>query len=1461
MAAIRLRRVRLDGIGPPGARFDPLTIDVTTGGAASPVALLFLENGGGKSVLLRLVFSVVLPGRRNVVGGAKLTDYVLARDVGHVICEWEVDDGRLLPSILVTGKVFEWQGGSRSANTENLKESWYSFQPSPGIADFDTLTTRDDGRRVSRAGFLAALGEAQRSVPALNLVVEHSPGAWRQHLFKNTPLDPELFRYQRAMNVDESDADELFAKVTTGEAFVRFLLRAAADHDELGAFGALLDAYATQASSRDALEVQRAFAESAVGALRALAEAEAVRQAAADRRAEADRRADLFARSLLAAVAVADHQAEASSAAAAGAKEQAEAAGSESNRFESFARELRRQAALFDLADAEALASDALEAVSRAETESAGWQSVPAVGMARRAAVRRRELAAAVARAAKEEAPYRRDRDRAAAALRAGVERDKVSLERQACAALGEAADLDRQADAARQAAIDAEARAARADAESEQLLARIAATEEERRRLVDAGVLGPAEPAATARDRHHQVAVVAGERLTAIAQRRAAILQRQATSRQHDGHIAERYVGAETDLRTVDRELEQFRLASREVLGAERVVALVGDATELWPAAERVRQILDDAIDTAEIRVRDLRFEVKDDEDALDSLGLEGRLPASADVQAALGALRAARVPATTCWSWLAQLDELGRERALARNPFLAGGIIVTNPGELDRAREVLADAGLDMRSIVAVGPAADLGVDAPAVQTFAVAPNPALYDERWADSERQRLAARVEVAQLERVELIASADADRRLRDRLADVVHRWPLEIVAGFEARAAERRADVESLRAERLGLAAELRQLDDELSDLEAEVGIRRAAEQRAAAGAGDTGRLGEHEADAAEARERIPLLAQQAAARREDAARQIRAEVIARRDASTKRAEAAEMRRHRTDLDPLLDRVPVVDLAVDPDGEAGSVDDLRARFDATVAALTAVALGDDLHAALEAAEASEAVASAAIDDLPVDVRNAAERFASGPAAATPASLDEAQRSAAAALDHARAEDKAAANLVALAEKEVEATSRRDHRAGRAHADLPDEWSPTDAGTARRLAEDAGELARGARSRQLAAESEQSHALAAAAAARTRGQVLKAHAGSLGRREADPAELVGVAPWSGSEESAADQANTLAQGLAVAHAALAEAQGDGHKALEAVRRVANEARFFELGGVRQAMASEAGESLAGRAGQLVRDVTVRLASVVAELAEVNRHREGVVERLSTLVEEQLKLVALARRFSRIPAGLGEWSDQQFCRIDFQTPDNLQLSARVGAVVDDVAARARRDPLEVVLDATVAAVARRSAHGDSTFEVRLLKPNKAMFVDTVDVSRMGEEYSGGQRLTTAILLYCTLAAVRSHARGDSRGAGVLFLDNPIGKASADYLLDLQTAVAAKFGVQLVYTTGLFDPEVHDAFDCVVRLRNDADLRRHLNYIVLDGPTADAVAEGRDPGDRNAYVSGVRLSLLES
>src|SRR5690349_6217906 len=170
-----LSRVRLFSVGPPGARYQDVCLDLRGLGAPvrgapaqldffaaddvervprrpSPASVLFLENGGGKSVLLKLVFSVLLPGRRQVVGTTSTTvleKFVLGDDVAHVACEWmHTATGELL----VTGKVSEWPGHVVSADAARLADAWYSFRPGAGLG-LDDLPLTDDGRRVTLASF------------------------------------------------------------------------------------------------------------------------------------------------------------------------------------------------------------------------------------------------------------------------------------------------------------------------------------------------------------------------------------------------------------------------------------------------------------------------------------------------------------------------------------------------------------------------------------------------------------------------------------------------------------------------------------------------------------------------------------------------------------------------------------------------------------------------------------------------------------------------------------------------------------------------------------------------------------------------------------------------------------------------------------------------------------------------------------------------------------------------------------------------------------------------------------------------------------------------------------------------------------------------------------------------------------------------------------------------------------
>ena len=149
-----LARIRLHSVGPKGARYQDVTLDLRHVGAVvgkpaqdvlfavepaagtavvrrpSPATVVFLENGGGKSVLIKLIFSVMLPGRRQVVGTTStrvLERFALADDVAHVALEWQhVQTGRQV----VIGKVSAWRDHVVSSDPNRLSEAWYSFRPS-----------------------------------------------------------------------------------------------------------------------------------------------------------------------------------------------------------------------------------------------------------------------------------------------------------------------------------------------------------------------------------------------------------------------------------------------------------------------------------------------------------------------------------------------------------------------------------------------------------------------------------------------------------------------------------------------------------------------------------------------------------------------------------------------------------------------------------------------------------------------------------------------------------------------------------------------------------------------------------------------------------------------------------------------------------------------------------------------------------------------------------------------------------------------------------------------------------------------------------------------------------------------------------------------------------------------------------------------------------------------------------
>jgi hypothetical protein len=297
----------------------------------------------------------------------------------------------------------------------------------------------------------------------------------------------------------------------------------------------------------------------------------------------------------------------------------------------------------------------------------------------------------------------------------------------------------------------------------------------------------------------------------------------------------------------------------------------------------------------------------------------------------------------------------------------------------------------------------------------------------------------------------------------------------------------------------------------------------------------------------------------------------------------------------------------------------------------------------------------------------------------------------------------------------------------------------------------------------------------------------------------------------------------------------------------------------DARFEKvIAPVRRQMLTTDRERLPDFAAEWEAALRPRFRVLTDELEQIERHRDAIIERLLGMVKHALGRLRAAQHASKLPADFGDWSGLEFLRIAFSPPEEAVMTEILGQVVDDAAVTSsgkdrdlgKRDGLSILLSGVRACLRSKGVRVD------MLKPDAVLRDERVRVAEMADVFSGGQLLTAAIILYCTMAWLRASERGQAQRphAGVLFLDNPIGRASAGYLLDLQMTVAKKPGVQLVYTTGLFDTNALSVFPLIVRLRNDADLRAGMKYLRVDEEIQKRLPD--TPPDETGVLSASRL-----
>ncbi|WP_438316063.1 hypothetical protein ACSHWO_28205 [Streptomyces sp. HUAS TT3] len=1524
-----LSRIRLYSIGPAGARYADTVLDLRGVGdpvphpaptqaeffedeptgpprRPAPAGVLFLENGGGKSVLLKLIFSVMLPGHRNTLGGASsgvLRKFLLADDCGHVALEWQHTQ---TGECVVVGKVSEWRGRQVSNDPRKFAEAWYSFRPGPGLS-LDNLPVAEatavrppvegasgaQGRRRTMKGFRDALTEAGKTYPHLEVYFEEIHDRWNEHLTE-LGLDPELFRYQREMNADEGEAAGLFA-VKKDSDFTDLLLRAVTDTRDTDGLADLVHGFGNKLGRRAELMAERDFTAGSVDLLTKIVEAAETRSRLRDVHAGAERRTRTLARRLSARAAQERGRAADLAQRVTGAAHGVTAAEAARDRSAAIAAELAYRHASLALTVADKAATAQRRELLEARTLHAAWQAAETVLRHRAAADRSARVAAAILEAERDAAPALAARASAAAALVRALHTAAEQGEDLANEEEERSATLQAAGEAAHRDATAAATAAQRARSEAEHLRARLAEVQQETAEAVRAGWLDDSAPdadparAALAASDAETVAVAAWDEARDAA-RTAADTAREAAAAESRAELTAARAADAADAAEAAHAAEQ--LAAASLAEAPRLAELLGLPSAARPAtvprprgadgapaaatapdadpahdaaagglsaadldrnAEDLRALLGDAVTSAERQLFDLRTAAADDARILGALGDGGLLPPGPDVLATVEYLGEHGIPALPGWRYLAQsVAPADHAAVLAARPELVDGVIITDPDTHTRAREVLGGAALLPRSTVAVGTAAALlapvppaGVDpaADASGIFIVPPNPAMHDEHAADEERQALRARATARDTEIRDLAARLAGDRELAARLAS----WRTGCPPGrltelaeqaTAARAFAEEADAElaearTARAEAEEVSAEAARVRDERQD--AAQRARRAADALAGLAfrlrerAGWQAKARELADEAAECEARAEICLDRARAADEDRRAAQRAADDARRTARALRAERAE-------IAGAPESLPEDETAA-PDGHR-PLPDLREAYRAASQLYEKVGVGADLRAEQARAESDESAALAELDRLTNKVRTRAAQLLEGTDGADGPSRQAAAARAEALVQMLEGRASAASEQLGRLRGEAERHAPAD---GDAHTDLPEEMIPEDVEQAQVLLRTA--------TAQLAA-----HTAAVEAARAAHADLLRAHraaedgAGGFDEtaallrdqlRDHTPHEdEQEPAAHTGTLEEARQSAAETRRALRAAAADLSAAEAAVREASDILVRHANANRYEQVRTpARQQIRELPASALPEHAAAWAAAFAPRLRVLTDELAQLERNRDSIVDRLRGLVESALATLRSAQRLSRLPEGLGEWSGQEFLRIRFEEPDQATLVERLGEVIDDATRSAvkknaafgegRRDGMSLLLRGVQAALEPKG------IAVEILKPDAVLRAERVPVGQMGDVFSGGQLLTAAIALYCTMAALRSNDRGRDkhRHAGTLFLDNPIGRANATYLLELQRAVSDALGVQLLYTTGLFDTTALAEFPLVIRLRNDADLRAGLKYISVE------------------------------
>lgn len=1418
----RITRIHFAGLGHKDARFPALTLDLRNASGHAVDSVIWAENSTGKSSLLSLFFSTYRPSQRLFLGkqaeskARELGDYLRDRDLGFVVTEWDVTDDRAEASlladgpleVLIVGQSLSWRGLDKS--TGDLRRRFFTLRQGRGV-NFDTLPILGLGEPVSSfEAFGDWLDAQQKAQPRLAVVHTTNQTEWKEHLESNH-LDPELFTFQLRMNEREGGINNLFNELKRDADFIHEFLKLGFDPATATEVRKNLDAFLPKLRRRATLDLQLEFNQKLLVDLGLFVQQMAMWESAEKSGEAAEQAAGALMSALIGAkeqFAAEVTRLETQLNELDGKKTQLESARTTNGRRQNFFRRLKAQ---LELSEAETRLKDSERIRGNALLEKRLIEMAVLLGEIRGLAAEVSELERALERERTQAKPvleslcklgaaYKFQLDAAASGVKASqssVEEQRSMLRQSLKTLNGQRTDLVTEKATKQQ--------------ELSSLEGHFGERDSYRERLRKNGWLEAKEAASDALARWNAIAKTskeseqrAGQEVTNLRAEQNR-LTTEASTLAADVAAAQGRVN-QLAAQVQAAEAEEERLATNEQMRA---------AVEAPRADLNLPQTGERLSDRAAMLFRQilrLNVEGAENERAQASVDKQRLFPPHPDIESLVEKLQGAGFrSATTAAQWLAYNFANPQAAAdwLTDNPAQISGVMFDEATDGLRLREALSALRTEQLPVV-VAPIPNTvekpplrdkpGTDSPLV----VLPRHAAgFNFAAAQVEAQKLTGTMIACAKELETLNAQLDSTKTLLSDLA----KW-LDGFGGKKLGALR-----EILRGEQqsfVSLQERCQKNSERRQEVSDALTVAATAEQQAReqfqrsekAVNQLTGFIERFDVDYDFKRSRQTELA----ARLQAISVELPSieEEYRKLEGGEKPLEA-RMLELGVDLASLQKESAGVSYAGElPATVIESLEQLRVRYATETQQYEGRFLNTKAQGELAAKQAAMRNKERKITNefSGVDRAKAESKLGAG-------DLPGQMQAAEAALANAQREEGAADLQLKAARQHVKQLGAAGEQERPGQVELIPSTSVEAANELGKLESEASQI-------QQQSEANRS-AIQTATESKNRFAQRVIEYNNHANRLHDKKAPVEISPTELPEDD--PRVSTMTED-ALRH--LDKTRGETESEHEKLRAIhsriydlTQEERFARATDLpaRSLFVHMPLEELILSAADKQRAVQEETLVLEADLAQMNQHRETLVESLLSVCEQAARLLTRAEKWSVLPENMGEWAGEPFLRIRLRlSPNRADNLARLKSLVDLMFTEGKIPPaIELVFRGLMALV------GETGVDATILKPETQRRRNRYPVREMGG-WSEGERTTVAILLYCTLVKIRTQSRGHAARrteVSALLLDNPVGPCSKPEFLQMHRWIAAQLGVQLIYATGINDPAALSVFPNRVRL----------------------------------------------